>query len=809
MKFAASSAKLSERSGTMQELPQPLQNISATVPTMAANFPAYSNPLKDIGNTTMRTRRMIQWMAVCLLSLAFGRTVDAQELTEGSAATWGTFTADNAIASVSNDTSKVRVGTQSLKFVTQSGFDTGVRYPANPTADINLTGKNYLVFWMYAINNNIGFQGNQPIVVLKFMGGTVTLEPQTEMMTNRAWRYYHVPLAGDSQWTRTVTGTPDFAHLRQIEIHQDTWDYGFTIYYDGMEFVNLTPGGLPPAGPAPPAGVNPNAIAPKVLLYIYNPIMENHGGLRMHQVFGWQNPVDLTSQIVSDFRTHSHDLVRYNLVETQIVDAYPYLQDGFRYTDATFDAAISTGNYHTGTFDYVRFVADNNLTQRVDSGEIDEVWVYAFPGAGMWESAMAGTGAYWINGVPYPETGGERAFVIMGWNFERGVAEALHSYGHRAESTMVHSYGSWEPNRSNNWSRFALLDSQAPGLGGIGNIHFPVNGTSDYDYANPRFVTSNADDWYNYPNFTGITRTFNFHEWSPNGTDPQGDYMRWWYDHLPHMASKAPDQFLANWWRYLTDVDQFKAWNGNLYVTVGIPSVTTISPQNGDAVSGMVAVRANAFVDGALGRVDLYVDGVYHSSDTLSPYTFAWNTAGLSGNHTLQTRAYELQNGTEGVSQTLMVTISQPTSTVSGVLTLQSVLANGAAQPITFVFRPADNSGDATRTVSVLPNGIYSVAGIPRKSGTLHVKGSRYLAKNVGINATSGDVSGINAALKTGDSNNDNAVDVADLLQIINHYNKTQGSNGYLDACDFNLDGADDVTDLLLVIGNYNQRGDN
>lgn len=748
------------------------------------------------------------WM-ILILGLICGRTVAAQELTEGNAALWGTFASDGATATVSNDTTRIRVGTKSLKFDTLSGFDTGVRYPATPTADINLTGKNYLVFWTYAINNNIGFQDAQPVVVLHFAGGSIQLSPNDQLMRTQTWQFHKIPLAGDSRWTRTQTGTPDLAHLRQIEIHQDTWDYGFTVYYDGMEFVTLNPGGLPPAGPTPPAGVNPNAIAPKILLYIYNPIMENRGSRRMNEVYGWQNPVDLTNQIVQSFRTHSHDLVRYNIVGTQIVDAYPYLQDGFRYNDTTFDTAYTTGNYHEGTFDYVRFVNENNLTQRVDNGEIDEVWVYAFPGAGMWESAMAGTGAYWINGVPYPETGGERAFVIMGWNFERGLAEALHSYGHRSESIMVHSYGSWEPNQNHNWNRFTLLDSQAPGLGGVGNIHFPVNGTSDYDYGNSRMVTSNADDWYNYPYFTGATRTFNYREWDPTNTDSHGGYMKWWYDHLPHMASKGTDHFLANWWRYITDVDQFKAWDGNLYVTLGVPSVKMSFPANGATVNNIVTVRADAFVDGALGRADLYVDGVYHSSDSLAPYTFAWDTTSLSGSHTLQVRAYELQNGTEGISPTITVNVATPTSVISGALTLQGIALGAPPQILTFVLRPTDNSGSITRTLSVPASGAFSLPDLPRKNYTLHVEGSRYLAKNIAVNASGGNVSNVAATLRTGDANRDNAADIADLLALIAAYNQRLGQAGYSEPADFNLDWANDIADLLLLIGNYNQRGDN
>jgi hypothetical protein len=262
----------------------------------------------------------------------------------------------------------------------------------------------------------------------------------------------------------------------------------------------------------------------------------------------------------------------------------------------------------------------------------------------------------------YPSAGRTRVFPIMGLNYERGVGEAIHSFGHRCENVMVHSYGTWQANRNTTWNRFTLLDKDAPGLGGVGNVHFPVNGTSDYDYANSQYVQSNADAWYSYPNLNDDTRLINYRTWSRAGADPQREYLVWWYAHMPHVPGRAPDYYLANWWRYLLDLDQFKGWNGRLDSTIGIPTVRTTAPLNGTVITpGPVAVKAAAEVDGALGRVDLYVDGQYIDSDYLSPYTFVWDAsaaAGVSGGtHTIVTKAYELQNGTEAVAEAVTVSI--------------------------------------------------------------------------------------------------------------------------------------------------------
>lgn len=597
------------------------------------------------------------WVVV-LLAMVCSGSVWAEDFAEGNANNWGTFASDGAARSVSNDTTRVKAGVYSVRFDTQSGFDTGVRYPKNGNAQWNLTDKNYLEFWEYAVNDTpYGFQDAQPIVVLRSPTGTYRYTPTSMLMYNKAWHRYRIPLAGDETWIRTTTGTPTMSRIDQLEIHHDTWDAGFTIYFDGVSFRWLDPNALPPPGPPPPPGVDPDAIKPRALLFVYNPVMENQGSRRMHEVFGWNDPVPLAFQVLADLEQSSHGKVQYQVIETQVVDEYPWHLDGFRYDDESYYADTVAHAWHESGFDYKRFLDDHGIPPRVMSGDIDEVLVYGGPGFGMWESTMAGDGGYWCNSGPVADVESTKTFVVMGWNFERGVAEALESYGHRTESIMLHSYPAWAPNRDNMWNAFTLLDKDAPGMGGVGNIHFPVNGMSDYDWANPRYVFSNADDWYNYPNLTWATEWFNYREWAPTDDDVARDYLNWWYDHLPHMSGRGNDFFLANWWRYIVDVDQFKGWDGNLYFTDGLPSVATTEPSNNQEVAGFVTVRAAASVDGALGRVDLYVDDVYHSSDTIAPYLFQWDARGLAGTHTLVTRAYELQNGTEGVAAPITVTI--------------------------------------------------------------------------------------------------------------------------------------------------------
>lgn len=144
------------------------------------------------------------------------------------------------------------------------------------------------------------------------------------------------------------------------------------------------------------------------------------------------------------------------------------------------------------------------------------------------------------------------------------------------------------------------------------------------------------------------------------------------------------------------------------------------------------------------------------------------------------------------------------TATVSGTVALQNCPTTGVTVELRFTLP----TGSFTRTVLLDNTGTFTLTGIPKASYTVGIKGAKWLRKNVTVNTTSGNVSGVNVTLKGGDSNNDNIVDITDLLNLIASYNQVRGVGSYNDSVDFNNDGSDDISDLLLLIGNYNQAGD-
>jgi len=55
------------------------------------------------------------------------------------------------------------------------------------------------------------------------------------------WQSYEIPLDAPSDenngWRGTIHGSLDLAHINCLEIHSDTWDYGFKLWVDGVRFT--------------------------------------------------------------------------------------------------------------------------------------------------------------------------------------------------------------------------------------------------------------------------------------------------------------------------------------------------------------------------------------------------------------------------------------------------------------------------------------------------------------------------------------------------------------------------------------------
>jgi hypothetical protein len=319
-------------------------------------------------------------------------------------------------------------------------------------------------------------------------------------------------------------------------------------------FGRKKPASVPPRPPQPSdSAAEPAQVSlSRVLVLVYDPVMDPGTGRKLSETQGWNRVEDLVVAYMADLLKCSAGLARYQIAQRIDVNEFPAKTDGFRYTPQSYMDVLRgvTPPHMPQEADYLSILTRFRVLERVARNEIDEVWIVAFPHAGLYESTMGGPGAFWCNSPPLKNTqASARRFVVMGFSYERGVGEMLHAFGHRAESIMVKTFEKTQ-GEANLWQRFTRYDMVAPGKAAIGTIHFPPNGTRDYEWDNPRPVLSECHDWLaNFPNFKGDVRTVSSAEW---GAGDSRLNMQWWLKHLPKVAGRR-NGVHHNWWQYIVN----------------------------------------------------------------------------------------------------------------------------------------------------------------------------------------------------------------------------------------------------------------
>ena len=303
---------------------------------------------------------------------------------------------------------------------------------------------------------------------------------------------------------------------------------------------------FPPDSATEPAKITQS----KVLVIVYDPVMDQTTGTTLSQQQSWYRTSDLITSFMLDMIQISGGMARYQIVQRVDLDEFPAKTDGFRYTPQEYMNVLrgAVPPHMPQEVNYNAIINQFNILQRVARNEIDEVWTFGFPHAGFYESIMGGPGAFWCNAPPLKNTeASKRRFVIMGFSFERYVGEMLEAYGHRAESIMEKTFSKLS-GEANLWKRFMQYEKIAPGKAACGNIHFAPNSQQDYEWNNLTPVKSECYDWQlNFPNFKGDVRMVGASEW---GSGEIRAHHKWWFNHFPRVAGRK-NGIHHNWWQYV------------------------------------------------------------------------------------------------------------------------------------------------------------------------------------------------------------------------------------------------------------------
>jgi hypothetical protein len=145
----------------------------------------------------------------------------------------------------------------------------------------------------------------------------------------------------------------------------------------------------------------------------------------------WRRVNAMVEEFTEAMIQASQKILVYQTIRILDVPLYPVLVDGRQYNDVTWKQALQNsqaalrdahGNFLLA--DYQRIIDDYEVITAIQGNF----------------SRMAGQKAFWCNAPGIEQN--SRRFVMMGFNYERGVHEMVHSFAHRAESILAVQFGS-------------------------------------------------------------------------------------------------------------------------------------------------------------------------------------------------------------------------------------------------------------------------------------------------------------------------------------------------------------------------------
>ena len=316
------------------------------------------------------------------------------------------------------------------------------------------------------------------------------------------------------------------------------------------------------------------------------------------------------NELVKDFEDSSDGFLEIQLASWEYLDAYPrytkqiILENGSRSYQLDEQSYLTAhGYYQTGSldwyeanvlgglkkylnyddgynYDYSQIIDGLNLVNRRNNGEFDQVWVITIDPLWGYETIMVGRNAYPINSLISISRDCD-PFVIACSGFQRRDS-AYHGHLHALEWILDRVYGGTkydfygentisistieEYKKLNDWEKYVLTNYSNKGtLNGVGNVHFPWNADTNYDYYDcTNKVQTMYANWIDVDldNMGENIKTVNDSPWmkwdknvallsSQTENHDRGRlWPRYWLYLLPRKPGYTKDGYLKNWWKY-------------------------------------------------------------------------------------------------------------------------------------------------------------------------------------------------------------------------------------------------------------------
>lgn len=356
---------------------------------------------------------------------------------------------------------------------------------------------------------------------------------------------------------------------------------------------------------------------------ITNSKFANNGHPKVSEYFN-QDLNAAINEVKKDLEETSHGYLKVKIVKHEYLNEYPKYKNQVKLSNGSYsyrldeETYLQKAKYNGGihgdwfdlqesgilksipeySFDYDYIINKYNLIERKKKNEFDQVWLLTIDPAQTYETIMIGNNPFWINAPGYIADCPN--FIMANFSISRRDAN-LHALGHGIEGIMTAAYSekyvlySAYENRGkykyystsfssynyndvdvdnytydnlNLWEKFTLgkySNSNPSKYSSVGSVHYPFNGTADYDYSNKNKVLTNWREWLNYPNIKGEFVLDNNSAWlnnagnnkldSSQNKDPDRLYTRFWLYLMPHIEGYTEDGHYNNWWKYFKTLD--------------------------------------------------------------------------------------------------------------------------------------------------------------------------------------------------------------------------------------------------------------